>query len=99
MPTLGVALVLVVLTAAVVAAWVVSLRLVGAVAEEFGEDPARWRLLMLPFGVFGPVIARAVAQPPKWRRRVCLTLRPWHPTCLFWCYLVEPDWPNGHLIA
>jgi hypothetical protein len=60
MPTVGVALVLVVLTATVVAAWVVSLRLVGAVAEEFGEDPARWRLLMLPFGVFGPVIARAL---------------------------------------
>jgi len=38
----------------------VSMRLVGQVAEEFGEDPARWRLLMLPFGVFGPVVARVI---------------------------------------
>jgi hypothetical protein len=36
----------------------VSMRLVGEVAEEFGEDPARWRTLMLPFGLFGPVICR-----------------------------------------
>ena len=58
MPPLGVAIVVVVLTAAVVALWAMSMRLVGAVAEEFGEDPARWRMLMLPFGVFGPVVAR-----------------------------------------
>lgn len=43
---------------AVVGVWVLSMRLVGQVAEEFGEDPARWRLLMLPFGIFGPVVAR-----------------------------------------
>jgi len=30
---------------AVVAVWGLSMRLVGQVAEEFGEDPARWRLL------------------------------------------------------
>jgi hypothetical protein len=60
MPTLGVVLVVVALTASVIALWVISMRLVGAVAEEFGEDPARWRLLMLPFGVFGPVVARAL---------------------------------------
>ena len=45
---------------AVVAVWGLSMRLVGQVAEEFGEDPARWRLLMLPFGIFGPMVARAV---------------------------------------
>lgn len=60
MPDFAVVLVLVVLTAAVVAVWVISMRLVGAVAEEFGEDPARWRMLMLPFGVFGPFVARAL---------------------------------------
>jgi hypothetical protein len=42
----------------VVAVWGLSMRLVGQVAEAFGEDAARWRLLMLPFGVFGPVVAR-----------------------------------------
>jgi len=36
------------------------MRLVGQVAEDFGEDPARWRLLMLPFGIFGPTVARAL---------------------------------------
>ena len=32
--------------------------MVGRVAEEFGEEPARWQLMMLPFGLFGPVVAR-----------------------------------------
>jgi len=45
---------------AVVAVWGLSMRLVGQVAEEFGEDPARWRLLMLPFGILGPVVARVL---------------------------------------
>jgi hypothetical protein len=37
-----------------------SMRLVGQVAEEFGEDPARWRIMMLPFGLLGPIVARAI---------------------------------------
>ncbi len=45
---------------AVVAVWGLSMRLVGQVAEEFGEDPARWRLLMLPFGIFGRIVARVL---------------------------------------
>jgi hypothetical protein len=60
MPDFGVALAVVALTAAVVAVWVLSMRHVGVVAQEFGEDPARWRMLMLPFGVFGPLVARAL---------------------------------------
>ena len=42
---------------AVVVVWGLSMRLVGQVAEEFGEDPAQWRLFMLPFGIFGRVVA------------------------------------------
>jgi hypothetical protein len=38
----------------------VSMRLVGQVAEEFGEDPARWRIMMLPFGLLGPMVARVI---------------------------------------
>jgi hypothetical protein len=32
--------------------------MVGRVAEELGEEPARWQLMMLPFGLFGPAVAR-----------------------------------------
>jgi hypothetical protein len=39
---------------------VYAVRAVGAVAEEFGEDPVRWQLMMLPFGFFGPFVARAL---------------------------------------
>ena len=39
---------------------VYAVRAVGAVAEEFGEDPVRWQLMMLPFGIFGPFVARAL---------------------------------------
>ena len=34
-----------------------SARLTGQVAETFGEDPRPWQLRMLPFAVFGPIIA------------------------------------------
>ena len=36
---------------------VLSVLVVGRVAEAFGEDPRRWQLLMLPFTVFGPFVA------------------------------------------
>lgn len=39
---------------------VVSAKTVGQIAEEYGEDPARWKAAMLPFGIFGPFIARAM---------------------------------------
>jgi hypothetical protein len=35
-----------------------SILMVGRIAEEFGEEPARWQLMMLPFGLFGPAVAR-----------------------------------------
>jgi hypothetical protein len=44
----------------VVAAWVLSMRMVGQVAEEFGADPVRWQRMMLPFGIFGPLVARVL---------------------------------------
>jgi hypothetical protein len=47
-------------TIIVVAVLLLSARLVGQVAEEFGEDPATWQARMLPFGMFGPVLARAI---------------------------------------
>lgn len=37
-----------------------SVWMVGRVAEGFGADPARWRIMMLPFGVFGPVVANVL---------------------------------------
>jgi hypothetical protein len=37
-----------------------SMALVGQVAEEFGEDPRRWQMLMLPCGIFGPIVARVL---------------------------------------
>jgi hypothetical protein len=43
-------------TLAILALWY-SFRLVGWVAERFGEDPARWQLLMAPFNIFGPFVA------------------------------------------
>ena len=45
---------------AVVAAWVLSMRVVGQVAEEFGADPVWWQRMMLPFGIFGPLVARVL---------------------------------------
>jgi hypothetical protein len=52
----------VVLAAAAIAVTILAyaVRAVGAVAEEFGEDPVRWQLMMLPFGIFGPFVARAL---------------------------------------
>ncbi len=44
----------------VIAAYGYSIRLVGRVAEEFGEDPARWQMLMLPFALFGPMVAKVI---------------------------------------
>ena len=35
----------------------VSAVLVGRVAEQFGEDRRWWQLRMLPFTLFGPVVA------------------------------------------
>ena len=50
-------LVTTVLVVAVVAAvLLLSARLTGQVAENFGEDPREWQLRMLPFALFGPVI-------------------------------------------
>jgi hypothetical protein len=46
--------------AAVLLVLTVSAKLVGQVAEEFGEDPAAWQARMLPLGIFGPVVARAL---------------------------------------
>jgi hypothetical protein len=37
-----------------------SIRLVGRIAAEFGEDPARWQVLMLPFALLGPLVARVI---------------------------------------
>lgn len=38
----------------------VSAGIVGRVADEFGEERARWQAMMLPFGFFGPVVARTI---------------------------------------
>ena len=45
-------------TVVVLAVYRYSILMVGRIAEEFGEEPARWQLMMLPFGLFGPVVAR-----------------------------------------
>jgi hypothetical protein len=47
-------------TLGALAFWWYSIRVVGRVAEQFGEDPARWQVLMLPFSVFGPFVAWAI---------------------------------------
>jgi hypothetical protein len=52
--------VLVVVTVLVALTYRYSMVMVAQVAEEFGEDPKRWQMLMLPFGVFGPVVARVL---------------------------------------
>jgi hypothetical protein len=44
------------LAAVLVGLMVTSSRLVGQIAERFGEDPRPWRLRMLPFTVLGPLI-------------------------------------------
>jgi hypothetical protein len=44
------------LAALVVALLVTSARLVGQIAERFGEDPRPWQLRMLPLTVFGPLV-------------------------------------------
>jgi len=50
-------LVTTVLVVAVVAAvLLLSARLTGQVAENFGEDPREWQRRMLPFALFGPII-------------------------------------------
>lgn len=52
------ALVTAVLVVAVVAAvLLLSARMTGQVAENFGEDPREWQRRMLPFALFGPIIA------------------------------------------
>ena len=52
--SLIIAVITVVLVGGVLA---VSAVLVGRVAEQFGEDPRWWQLRMLPFALFGPVVA------------------------------------------
>jgi hypothetical protein len=39
---------------------VISAKLVGQIAREYGEDPRRWQAMMLPFGMFGPIVARVM---------------------------------------
>jgi len=62
--------VVVVGAALVLGTLVVAGRIVGDVAREFGEDPARWRMLMLPFGLLGPLVARMLLTrrggPPRY---------------------------------
>lgn len=53
----GSTVVVVLLVALAAWVWVLGVRIVGKVAEGFGEDPRRWQKAMLPFGVLGPVIA------------------------------------------
>ena len=43
--------------AVVASVLLVSARLTGQVAESFDEDPREWQLRMLPFALFGPIIA------------------------------------------
>ena len=45
------------LVAVVAAVLLVSARLTGQVAENFGADPREWQLRMLPFALFGPILA------------------------------------------
>lgn len=47
---------LLVVAAVVVGVLVVSTRLVGEIAERFGEDPRYWQRRLLPLGFFGPVV-------------------------------------------
>jgi len=42
--------------AVVAAVLLLSSRLTGRVAENFGEDPREWQIRMLPFALFGPII-------------------------------------------
>jgi hypothetical protein len=42
--------------AIVAAVLLLSSRLTGLVAENFGEDPREWQLRLLPFALFGPII-------------------------------------------
>jgi hypothetical protein len=58
--SLGVAVTILVIIVVVVGVLTVSTRLVGQVAEEFHEDPARWKAAMLPFGLLGPMVARVI---------------------------------------
>jgi hypothetical protein len=58
--TVDVAVVAVLVVALGVAALAFSIRLVGRIAVEFGEDPARWQILMLPFALLGPLVARVI---------------------------------------
>ena len=44
------------LAAVVVGLLVTSSRLVGQIAERFGEDPRPWQLRMLPLTVLGPIV-------------------------------------------
>jgi hypothetical protein len=37
-----------------------SVRMVGDIADQYGEDRASWQMWMLPFGIFGPLIARII---------------------------------------
>ena len=54
---LGVLVTTVLVVAVVAAVLLLSVRLTGQVADNFGEDPREWQLRMLPFALFGPVIA------------------------------------------
>lgn len=47
----------VLVVAAVAAVLLLSARLTGQVAHTLGEDPREWQLRMLPFALFGPIIA------------------------------------------
>jgi len=55
-PTASEIALVVALVAVVVGALVLSARMVGVVAERFGEDPRYWQPRMLPFAFFGPVV-------------------------------------------
>jgi hypothetical protein len=50
--------VLVLVIAVPVVLW--CLKTVGEIAEEHGEDKVRWQVMMLPLGIFGPIVARAM---------------------------------------
>jgi hypothetical protein len=41
---------------------VVSSRVVGQIAEQYGEDPAWWKARMLPLRFFGPVVAKIMLE-------------------------------------
>ncbi len=34
------------------------IRMVGDIAAEYGEERTTWQAMMLPFGLFGPIVAR-----------------------------------------